>query len=198
MNVLRLLPAAGFRRMPWKNGGGETVEIAVFPPDAGLDGFDWRVSMATVAVDGPFSSFPGIDRTLTVLTGAGIALAIDGAEPVPLVPDSPPLAFPADVPVDARLLGGPIIDLNVMTRRGRFDHRVTRHRVAAATDIEIAGDLALLLSQEAGLQAAGSGGTVALAAGDALMVEGGAALTLRGPAAGTPVTCYLVELWRRS
>lgn len=198
MSILHLLPAAGFRRMPWKNGGGETVEIAVFPPDAGLDAFDWRVSMATVAVDGPFSSFPGIDRTLTVLTGTGIALAIDGAKPVPLAPDSPPLAFPADVPVDARLLGGPITDLNVMTRRGRFDHRVVRHRVAAATEIRIAGDLALLLPQEAGLQVEGAGGAVALAAGDALMVEGKAALTLRAPAAGTPLTCYLVELWRCS
>jgi environmental stress-induced protein Ves len=47
--------------MPWKNGGGETTEIAVFPDGAGLSDFDWRVSMARVDGDGPFSSFPGIE-----------------------------------------------------------------------------------------------------------------------------------------
>ena len=72
MAPMRLLPAAGHRRMPWKNGGGETVEIAISPADAGLDGFDWRLSMATVATDGPFSVFPGIDRSLAVIRGAGI------------------------------------------------------------------------------------------------------------------------------
>ena len=50
--------------MPWKNGGGETAEIAVSPPGAALDDFDWRLSMARVETDGPFSAFPGIDRTL--------------------------------------------------------------------------------------------------------------------------------------
>ncbi len=44
--------------MPWKNGGGETAEIAVFPPSADLSEFGWRISMATVSSDGPFSAFP--------------------------------------------------------------------------------------------------------------------------------------------
>ena len=62
-----ILTASSYRRMPWKNGGGETVEIAVSPEGAALSEFDWRISMATVATDGPFSIFPGIDRTLSIL-----------------------------------------------------------------------------------------------------------------------------------
>src|SRR5580704_9253002 len=77
-SAMRLLPAGQHRRMPWKNGGGETTEIAVAPEGAGLDALDWRVSMARVATDGPFSAFPSIDRTLSVLAGVGIALAIAG------------------------------------------------------------------------------------------------------------------------
>ncbi len=112
--------------MPWKNGGGETVEIAVFPPDASVDDFDWRISMAMVASDGPFSIFPGIDRTLSILDGSGMSLSIDRSAPILLNKTSEPLSFAADVPVDAVLVDGTITDLNVMTRRGRFSHRVER------------------------------------------------------------------------
>jgi environmental stress-induced protein Ves len=114
---VRILRASDHKRMPWKNGGGETVEIAVSPEDAGLAGFDWRVSMATVATDGPFSIFPGIDRTLAILDGNGMVLDIDGSAPVLLTTAGDPLAFPADIPVAARLRDGAITDLNVMTRR---------------------------------------------------------------------------------
>ncbi len=75
---MKLYRAHDHKRMPWKNGGGETVEIAVFPPGAGVDDFDWRISMATVASDGPFSIFPGIDRTLSILDGAGLSLKMEG------------------------------------------------------------------------------------------------------------------------
>jgi uncharacterized protein len=51
---MRVLTPSDYKRMPWKNGGGETTEIAVFPPGASLDAIAWRLSMASVAADGPF------------------------------------------------------------------------------------------------------------------------------------------------
>lgn len=123
---MRVLRADGHKRMPWKNGKGETVEIAVFPPDASVDDFDFRISMATVAEDGSFSLFKGVDRTLSVLSGDGITLCVDGHDPVDLMIDSEPHPFPADVATSARLLGAPITDLNVMTRRSRFSHEVIK------------------------------------------------------------------------
>ena len=88
---LLVLRAAEHRHMPWKNGLGATIEIAVFPADAGLAEFEWRVSMATVANDGAFSGFEGIDRTLTVLGGDGLSLVVDHAEPVKLTVTTPPI-----------------------------------------------------------------------------------------------------------
>nr|WP_281435755.1 HutD family protein [Ensifer sp. ENS02] len=117
---------ADYKRMPWKNGKGETVEIAVFPPNATVEDFDWRISTATVVSDGPFSMFDGIDRTLTVLTGEGIELTVSGSAPVICYPDSDPYTFPADVTTIARLVDAPISDLNVMSRRGHCAHRVLR------------------------------------------------------------------------
>ncbi len=55
--AFRIIAPDSFRRMPWKNGGGETIEIMAFPEGADLAGFEWRVSMAKVAGDGPSRSF---------------------------------------------------------------------------------------------------------------------------------------------
>jgi environmental stress-induced protein Ves len=133
---MRILRAADYRMMPWKNGGGTTTEIAVSPDGAGLDDFVWRVSMARVGGSGPFSSFAGIDRTLSVLEGEGIVLDVAGQPAVPLTPASAPFFFPADLPTSAALIAGPITDLNVMTRRGRVLHSV--ERLAISRPVEIA------------------------------------------------------------
>ncbi|WP_420962995.1 HutD family protein [Brucella sp. IR073] len=166
-----LLRAADYRRMPWKNGGGETVEIAVFPPDAGLSDFDWRISMAKVAGDGPFSIFPEIDRTLCVLEGNGIALALDGQAPVRLDIGSEPLLFPADVAAEARLIDGPITDLNVMTRRGGLTHAVRRVHVEHGTTIRVTGTPALILCHRGTLHVEGGGKTLQLGPLDSLLIE---------------------------
>ncbi|HWW27823.1 MAG TPA: HutD family protein, partial [Caulobacter sp.] len=99
-------------------------------PGAGLDGFDWRVSLADVAADGPFSAFPGVDRVLTMIAGDGLVLEIDG-QPVRLEPGAP-LVFPGEAAVMARLTAGPIRDLNVMVRRGAWTARVEPWRGAPA------------------------------------------------------------------
>ncbi|TPK92960.1 MULTISPECIES: HutD family protein [unclassified Mesorhizobium] len=143
---MRILRAAGYRVMPWKNGGGTTTEIAVSPDGAGLDHFDWRVSMARVETSGPFSSFAGIDRTLSVLEGEGITLDIAGQPPARLTTASVPLAFPGDVPTGAALIGGPIADLNVMTRRGRMAHKVECRPLASEIRFAPCADTTLILA----------------------------------------------------
>lgn len=130
--------------MPWKNGSGVTTEIAVFPDGAGLDDFGWRISMAQVASDGPFSLFPDIDRTLAVLEGEGIILESEGQTPATLARTSPPLSFAADRPTLARLVSGPIVDLNVMTRRGQFAHKV--ERLASGAKVQRDAELTLVFN----------------------------------------------------
>lgn len=111
----------------WKNGGGTTREIAVWPPSAGMDDFDWRISVADIAADGPFSAFPGIDRQIVLLDGAGVRLrARDASFDHRLDTVGAPFAFAGDVAVDAMLLDGPTRDFNVMTRRGRCNARIER------------------------------------------------------------------------
>ncbi len=184
---MRLLRHGDYREMPWKNGGGVTTEIAVFPRDASA--FDWRVSMARVAADGGFSEFAGVDRTLSVLTGAGIELAVRGGA-VRLGPDTAPHFFPGDAPAYARLIDGPILDLNVMTRRERFAHRVAR-LAALPTDWALAADVTLFLAFGTALRVAAGAEMAALAAGDSVMFEGKGG-TVALDAAG-PGDVYVIE-----
>jgi len=114
---MRVLRAADRIATPWKNGGGVTREVAAWPPGADLDGFEWRISLAEIAADGPFSTFPGVDRVLTVIQGEGLLLTVDDRM-LALDAASPPLDFPGEARVAARLTDGPISDLNVMVRRG--------------------------------------------------------------------------------
>ncbi|BDH14925.1 hypothetical protein HOK021_61040 [Streptomyces hygroscopicus] len=115
---MRILRAEGRSAMPWSNGGGVTREIAVHPPGAGWDAFAWRVSLADVTRDGPYSPLPGVRRILTVVDGAGLELTVDGAPQ--LLPDRcRPFAFPGAAATDSRLLDGPVVNLNVMLREGR-------------------------------------------------------------------------------
>jgi environmental stress-induced protein Ves len=118
----RIIRHADLIRVPWKNGGGTTAEVAAFPDGSSFDTFGWRLSMADVASDGPFSVFLGVDRTLIVVEGAGIELDVEGIA-YPLDRNTPKLSFSGDDMTTGRLLSGPIRDLNVMTRRGQFRHR---------------------------------------------------------------------------
>jgi len=167
---MKLLRASDHKRMPWKNGGGETVEITVSPDGAGLADFDWRVSMATVATDGPFSVFPGIDRTLSIIDGEGMTLFIEGREPVRLTQASDPLPFAADLPTSATLIDGTITDLNVMTRRGKLEHSIRRVGVAGLGELVFHGEVALVLCHRGQIDI----GDQKLSAGDCLLIEAAA------------------------
>ena len=116
--MVRLLTPNDYRSMPWKNGAGRTTEIAVHPAGAGLDAFAWRVSIASVERNGPFSAFPGIDRTIVLLDGAGMRLSGAGRE-IDLTTRFVPHEFRGDQSVDCTLVAGPCRDFNAMFRRGR-------------------------------------------------------------------------------
>ena len=131
---------------PWKNGGGATRELACWPPGAGIDAFDWRVSVASVAASGPFSAYPGVDRQIMLLAGDGFHLqARGGALEHRLDQPWQPLAFAGELAVQCRLLGGASTDFNLMLRRGRGQGRVQVLRQACQPGSTPAG-LCLVLA----------------------------------------------------
>lgn len=120
--MLRVLRNTDYPSRPWKNGGGTTRDILVSPPGASLEDFDWRLSLAQVDRDGPFSRFDNVDRTLVLLSGAMTLQEPDRR--IELVRGEP-VAFPGERTIEASVSGGSTLDFNVMTRRGRARHDVT-------------------------------------------------------------------------
>ncbi|MEO8132429.1 MAG: HutD family protein [Betaproteobacteria bacterium] len=122
--MIRILSPVAYHRQPWKNGGGITTEIAVHPEGAGWDDFQWRVGIAEIAQSGPFSAFPGVDRSIMLLDGApgsGMSLTIDGTE-VELARHEF-VDFPGEAGALGTLRGAAVRDFNVMSRRALFTHR---------------------------------------------------------------------------
>lgn len=119
--MFTLLKATDHRVMPWANGGGKTTEIAVWPPEATLAerNFTWRISIAHVAEDGPFSKLDGYERILTLIAGNGITLDAGENGVFPLGRLWEQAKFQGDWALDGHLMDGPIDDLNVMVQRDR-------------------------------------------------------------------------------
>ncbi|MCG7326822.1 HutD family protein [Achromobacter sp. ACRQX] len=102
---------------PWKNGGGVTRTLAADP--AGR----WRVSIADIERDGPYSRFPGYDRVSVVLAGEGVMLQGEGvAVPLRL---REPAVFGGDALLQSTLVGGPVQVLNLFVLRGGARASVT-------------------------------------------------------------------------
>ncbi len=108
---------------PWANGGGVTRELAVQRTEHQLA---WRISVAEIGRDGPFSRFPGLARVHTIIDGAGLNL--QGSTDIYKARPFKPLYFDGALPLNARLLGGPCRAFNVI-----YDPRVT----TASVDVHI-------------------------------------------------------------
>ena len=183
----QLLPAAARAAQPWKNGGGLTREVAVHPPGSDLDSFSWRVSVAEVSAGGPFSQFAGVDRRMAVLAGI-LEFALPGQAPLRLAPTSEPVAFAGDAVAAAAPCGGTVTDLNVMTRRGRFDSRLGRRQ--GPLQLALTADTLLILALTP-LAVRCPDAHCELAPLDALRFDGAVRCQVTGPAGAS---FYLVEL----
>jgi len=148
--MLSILRNRDYPSRPWKNGGGTTRDILASPPGASLDEFDWRLSLAQVDRDGPFSRFDDVDRTLVLLSGAMTLHEPDRR--IELVRGEP-VEFPGERAIEATLSGASTLDFNVMTRRSRVTHSVHREVFSARTNVEATrGSTIVLFALESGLR----------------------------------------------
>ena len=123
---MKLLGSSDYRVMPWKNGGGTTTEL--FAAGSEPDGFDWRVSIATVASDGPFSRFEGYDRHIVCIDGNGFDLRGGPVGEIAVLPDLVPRSFSGDWHIFGRLRSGACRDFNLIARRDLYQSSLTFHR----------------------------------------------------------------------
>jgi environmental stress-induced protein Ves len=188
--MTQLIQYASLRPAPWKNGGGSTTEIAVFPTGAGFDEFDWRISLATISQSGPFSSFPGIDRSLALVDGDGVLLDF-GDERFVLSPSEPLIEFPGEAAVHATVTGALTTDFNVMTRRSRCRHRLEPCVVRGTEALKRRGGTTLLfLADGESLTLSSARERIAMVRYDLLVMEAEEAWTMEASLA----TVFVVDI----
>ncbi|GAA0455056.1 HutD/Ves family protein [Streptomyces olivaceiscleroticus] len=194
LDPVRLLPAAGRAAAPWSNGGGTTREIAAGPPGAGWSTFAWRVSLADVDRDGPYSPLPGVRRILTMVAGAGMELTVDGVRTA-VTERFRPVSFAGGAATDCRLAAGPVVNFNVMVRDGRCTADVVmargRHAVCAAPGPDGAV-LVVAVAGETLLTPAAAGEPVRLGRYDAALLAAGTAADLDAGPDGVAAVVTLV------
>ncbi|MGD1878687.1 MAG: HutD family protein [Kiloniellaceae bacterium] len=165
-SVTQRIRLSDIKAMPWKNGGGVTREIATGlsrRPGTGLEpgsdagseagnalgsdpgwGWGWRVSLADVAQDGPFSIFPGVERVIAVIDGAGMDLIAPDGRTIALEPFQP-ARLDGDAALTGRLRRGAVRDLNVMVLRAQFTAEMEIHQGPVRLPAEAGPDDCLLI-----------------------------------------------------
>lgn len=166
MNAPVVLRAAAREIRPWKNGGGRTSEVAAFPLGSGMDDFGWRISIADVDADGPFSLFPMVQRHIVILAGT-LCLRFNDRDRMISVGDAP-FSFSGSSSVVGNLVDGPVRDLNLMVRSDRYEGHLRivgpgSSRAASPSTVILTLQAATVMIDEAKLE---------LHAEDALLVTG--------------------------
>jgi uncharacterized protein len=136
---VQLIPPNKFKRLPWKNGKGETIELAINDGGTMAD-FDWRISMAKVTEDGPFSDFSGYQRHLLLLDGVGIILkhqhtagASDNSECQTLAAPFSIAEFDGGLMTSGSLVNGPISDFNLIVKAAKYRAQVQALQAGSLT-----------------------------------------------------------------
>lgn len=174
--------------MPWRNGGGTTRELMVEPPGATFDtGFVWRLSIADIEKDGPFSELPGIDRSMVVLDGEGLELEFPMGRREQVAPLTV-FRFPGEVPCTGHLVGGPVRDVNAMTARMKARHAVkvmevdNMPRPLLATALKAMAPVIAILATDRPIKVRVEGRDHAIPVGAALIARGVFAFNLAAEA----------------
>ena len=150
----------------WKNGQGSTREIARRLLGVKGPHFVWRISVAEVTQDADFSSFPGVRRWATLVSGDGVTLTVDGTDHV--LKPLEPLGFDGAAETHATLTGGPVNILNVMTVQSRMSAQVRVVDLSSGRPLSIAGATALVQLSGRSTAYAADGASAELGPFDAL------------------------------
>jgi uncharacterized protein len=134
-----------YRRMPWRNGRGFTLEVGR-EPAAGAD-FCWRLSLADIERDGEFSAYPGYRRALALIAGNRLLLRFRGHGDCVLDPKRRGTRFEGDWETHCAVPEGRCTDLSLIVHRGRAARpasvvRAPRLlRVGSTARVALAGNL---------------------------------------------------------
>ena len=134
--MIEILEPTQFKTIPWKNGQGETTELAI-NEGGNLDDFDWRLSIASVCNDGLFSNFSGYQRNLILIDGQGISLQHDGKSTDSLENTLDIASFNGACQTYGKLTLGAIKDFNIITKTNKVAPKIHCYVGSQQADISL-------------------------------------------------------------
>jgi len=183
---MKIIRQRDYATVPWKNGRGVTRQIhRSFVGDA----LEWRLSLAQVRSDGPFSHFRGLERILTVVEGQGMRLVGSDGEIDAM--SLCPVRFSGDTDVMGYCRSRPIENFNVIFNPELIEAHVRVVFNPEDTDLICSGSETLAIFMlEGDLPVSG---VPSLTAGDTCILGNAARLVPPEPG----VRCAIVSLTRR-
>jgi environmental stress-induced protein Ves len=189
LKPLRLDPA-DYRRTPWKNGGGVTVDIAdAYLPDAtvgGWDGMIWRFGRTRIEQPGPFSDLSGFDRHLMVIEGNGLMLHPAEAPSLDVRRPFPPVSFDGGWRITSELADGPVAVLNLLADRRLAETLLEFHSAPAA--VKLPESIGLIYAPQAAVIAI-DGDVYSLSPDAAIRIDGDLPMTVEVKAGSVAIAC---------
>lgn len=185
--MITLLKKSSYIKSLWKNGKGETLQIAIDPPNAEVakNNFSWRISSATVTAANLFSSFSGYERQLVVWQGSGLKL-----NHTPLLPNSP-ITFSGETEIQCELLGvDAVIDLGVIYNKEKMQAKLSVEHFLPDSSIHLGKGIHFLFLAEGEECLINK---LKLEKGDTLKVVDEETLHI-APGAISPFTFFLISL----
>lgn len=175
--MIKIIPPNHFKTIAWKNGKGQTTELAI-SQNGTINNFDWRLSIASVVENGPFSDFSGYERNLILLEGQGIKLIHDDQVDIldkPLSVSS----FNGSSKTVGNLIDGPITDFNLMTKQGKYQVEV--ETFFEQSDIQTIGNnLSFVYSHQANTIINSNSKKLEIASKHLAIISGGSDIKISG------------------
>jgi len=135
-HMFTIIHPSQFKTLPWKNGKGETIELAI-NDSANLNEFEWRMSMASVVEDGVFSDFSGYMRNLVLIEGKGLNLQHDHNHIDKLNNLLDVATFDGGCSTVGNLHNGSITDFNIITAKEKYKTQVGTYLQKIKLKIEL-------------------------------------------------------------
>jgi environmental stress-induced protein Ves len=193
---MHIVRKESFTTAPWKNGGGVTHEAVRVPPAP--QPYRWRLSVAEIREDGPFSDFRGYRRHMALLRGAGLGLSFENGRVADLAVVGDLVEFDGAAAPQCRLTAGACVDLNLITAHSITGVQASVLRLGEMPRIEAGVDRTVVLFciEGALVIAPAAQGPAGLAAWD-VAVLGGADLpaVVSGAAAAGPPPLVFIAAW---
>jgi uncharacterized protein len=192
------LDPASYRHVPWKNGGGVTIDIAVtmlpgFAPGS-WEGMVWRFSRTAIVTPGPFSDLSGYDRRLALVSGQGLVLGTPVGE-IDVRQPFRPVRFAGETSIVSRLEAGPVEVVNLIGDRSRVSIELSC--LPDGATISCPAGTHIIYAAATSCELSINGNACEIAADHATRIDAGDSFTVASRL-GSPIVAGIIRVVRTS